>query len=251
MLAGALLCLSQIAFGAGNPGAQAQQGNAAAMHAAVRLKGKQFSRVNVTVNNGVATLTGSVNLYEYKEKAGSTAKGTKGVTAVENEIQVAGPEVSDAQLEKKLAPALAYNRVGYNNMFDAITLKVENGMVTLGGHSHDYPNRNAALALVATTPGVKGLTDDIQVDPPSTMDWRIRREEARAIYGDPTLNRYALNPVKPIRISVQNGHVELYGTVDSKMDKQIANMRASQVPGVFGVKDYLQVTGQPSTNGMK
>jgi len=240
----ALLCLPAIALGAaGNPGAAA---NATASHAAARLSGKQYSGVHVTVNNGTATLTGTVSLYEYKKDAANKVAHTQGVTGVRNEIQVAGPTVSDAQLEKKLAPELAYNREGYGLVFDAITLQVHDGVVILGGQCHDYPNRNAALALVDSTPGVKDVIDHIQVDPASTMDWRIRREEERAIYGYPTLNKYAINPEKPIRISVQNGHVELYGVVDSAADRQIAYMQASRVPGVFSVKNYIQVAGQPS-----
>jgi hypothetical protein len=78
------------------------------------------------------------------------------------------------------------------------------------------------------------------------MDDQTRLAVARAIYGYPTLNKYAIDPAKPIRISVQNGHVELYGVVDSKSDKDMAYIRANGVPGVFSVKNYLQVAGQPA-----
>jgi hyperosmotically inducible periplasmic protein len=57
------------------------------------------------------------------------------------------------------------------------------------------------------------------------------------------LQRYAIDPAKPIRISVQNGHVELAGVVDSKGDKDLAYIKANQVPGVFSVKNDLQVAG--------
>jgi osmotically-inducible protein OsmY len=40
---------------------------------------------------------------------------------------------------------------------------------------------------------------------------------------------------------VKNGHVNLVGVVDSEMDKNLANMRAKAVPGVFSVDDQLQV----------
>jgi osmotically-inducible protein OsmY len=43
---------------------------------------------------------------------------------------------------------------------------------------------------------------------------------------------------------VQNGHVELYGMVDSQSDKDTAYIRANAVPGVFEVKNYLQVAEQ-------
>ena len=52
--------------------------------------------------NGVATLTGTVSLYEYKADADKTVHKVKGVTAVRNEIQVAGPSVPDSELQKKL-----------------------------------------------------------------------------------------------------------------------------------------------------
>jgi osmotically-inducible protein OsmY len=107
-------------------------------------------------------------------------------------------------------------------------------------------DKDSALALVSTYPGVKDVVGEIEVDPTSIMDDRIRFEVARAVYGYMSLNKYAVDPAKPIRISVQNGHVELYGVVDSQADKDTAFMRANGVSGVFGVKNYLQVAGQPS-----
>ncbi|MGA9063700.1 MAG: BON domain-containing protein [Terracidiphilus sp.] len=55
-----------------------------------------------------------------------------------------------------------------------------------------------------------------------------------------------IDPAKPIRISVQNGNVELCGVVGSEADKETAYMRANSVPGVFSAKNYLQVAGQPA-----
>ena len=78
------------------------------------------------------------------------------------------------------------------------------------------------------------------------MDDQTRMAVARAVYGYPSLNKYAIDPAKPIRISVQNGNVELYGMVDTQADKEMAFMRANGVPGVFSVKNYLQVANQPA-----
>ncbi len=236
---GALLALPQLSLAAAGP-----QDVAGAVRA--KLDKSQFKDVQVSVDvNGIATLSGTVSLYEYKADADKATHKVKGVMAVRNEIQVAGPGVSDGQLQKSLLEKLSYDRVGYGNEFDAITVNVENGVVALGGHAHDYPNRDSALAVVATTPGVKDVIDNIEVDPVSQMDWGIRLAVARAVYGYPSLNRYAIDPAKPIRISVQNGNVELYGEVDSKADKDTAYIRANSVPGVFSVKNYLHVAGQP------
>ena len=60
------------------------------------------------------------------------------------------------------------------------------------------------------------------------------------------MNKYAVDPAKTIRISVQNGHVELDGVVDTQSDKDTANIRANGVSGVFSVKNNLQVANQPT-----
>lgn len=248
VLAAALLILPQASLAkAGTPLAQADESKLVS-EAQSKLDKKQFKDVKISVdNNGIATVSGTVDLYEYKADAARRVEKVKGVKGVRDEIEVAGPSVSDAELQKKLQDKLAYDRVGYGTTtFNAITVQVQNGVVTLGGHCYGYPDRDSAVALVSTTPGVKEVINDIQVDPTSIMDDQIRLAVARAIYSYPTLNKYAIDPAKPIRISVQNGHVELYGTVDSKADKDVAYLRANQVPGVFSVKNYLQVAGQPA-----
>jgi osmotically-inducible protein OsmY len=247
-LAAALLSLPQVSLAAGGrlgAGAQAAPESAAAGDAAARLNKKQFHDVKVTVENGIATLTGTVDLYEYKSDAGKRVLHAKGVTAVRNQIEVAGASVPDRELQAKLAEKLAYDRVGYGNEFNAIGVSVENGVATVSGHARTDVDKDSALALVATTPGVKDVVDEIEVDPVSMMDDQLRLEVAHAVYGFTTLNKYAIDPARPIRISVQNGNVELYGTVDSQADKDTAFLRANGVPGVFSVKNYLQVAGQP------
>jgi osmotically-inducible protein OsmY len=251
-LSGVLLSLPQASLAAqplaliSGGAALAQSDNPATSEAAARLNKKQYRDVKVSVENGIATLTGTVDLYEHKADAEKRVHKAKGVTAVRNLIEVAGPTVPDQTLQAKLGEKLAYDRVGYGNTFNAITLGVENGLVTVGGHAHTYADKDSALAVVSTYPGVKDVVDEIEVDPTSPMDDQARFEVARAVYGYPSLNKYAIDPVKPIRISVQNGHVELYGTVDSQADKDTAFIRANGVPGIFSVKNYLQVAGQPA-----
>jgi osmotically-inducible protein OsmY len=229
--------------GAGTP---AQQDVTAPSDAAARLNHKQYRDVKVAVDNGIATLTGTVDLYEYKADAEKRVRKARGVTAVRNLIEVGGLTVPDSELQAKLSEKLTYDRVGYGNTFNAISLEVQNGVVTLGGHARTDVDKDSAIALVSTHPGVKEVISDIEVDPTSIMDDQIRLAVARAVYGYAALNKYAIDPAKTIRISVQNGHVELYGVVDSQGDKEVAFIRANGVPGVFSVKNYLQVANQPS-----
>lgn len=244
---GALLSLPQVSLASPRAnGASVAMEDEKTPAAAVteKLNKKQFQNVKVTVDNGIATLSGTVDLYEYKADADKRAHKVKGIVGVRNEIQVAGPSVSDEQLKQKLLEKLQYDRVGYGNAFNAISLDVRNGVVMLGGHARTDVDKDSALALVSMYPGVKDVQDEIEVDPVSIMDDQIRLQVARAVYSYPSLQKYAIDPAKPIRISVQGGNVELYGVVDSKADSDVAYLRANQVPGVFSVKNHLQVANQ-------
>jgi osmotically-inducible protein OsmY len=240
--AGAFLCLSHISPAAAQPPSQAS----VASDATAKLKKKEYRNVTVSVNQGIVILNGTVELYAHKADAEKRVRKVKGITEMHDFIAVAGPNVSDQELQEKLLSKLIYDRVFYGNAFNAISLNVSKGTVTLGGHALSLNSKGSALDLVSYYPGVKDVVDEIQVDPASTMDDRIRMMVFRAVYGAPQLNRYALDPAKPIRISVQNGNVGLYGVVDSQSDKQMAFIRANAVPGVFSVKNYLDVVGPPA-----
>jgi hyperosmotically inducible periplasmic protein len=244
----ALPHFSEAVTNEGSVNALAEDSNPATTAASAKLDRKQYRGVKVTVENGIATLTGTVDLYEYKADAEKRVGKASGVSAVRNLIEVAGPKIADGDLQAKLQEKLSYDRVGYGNTFNAISLKVESGVVTLGGRARTDVDKDSALALVSIQPGVKDVIEEIEVDPVSTMDDHTRMAVARAIYGHPPLSRYAIDPAKPIRISVQNGHVELYGVVDSGADRDIAFIRANGVPGTFSVKNYLHVAGQSNEN---
>jgi hyperosmotically inducible periplasmic protein len=210
-----------------------------------KLKNKKFSGVQVAVQNGMVTLTGSVPLYADKQDAQKNVGKVKNVVSVVNDIQVQAGESTDQQLADKIGKQLAYDRVGYGNAFNAITASVQNGVVTMGGHALGPVAKESALNIAKRTPGVTNVIDKIEVDPVSPMDDRIRQQVARRVYGYPSLNKYAINPANPIRITVINGHVILSGVVDNQSDKDVAGIQANTVPGVFSVTNNLQVAGQP------
>jgi osmotically-inducible protein OsmY len=208
-----------------------------------KLKGSRFGGVQATVENGIAHLTGTVKVYADKQDAEKRISKIKNLQSVVNDIQVEAGETTDQQLADKIAKQLAYDRVGYGNAFNAIEASVNNGVVTLSGHALGPVAKQSALNLASHTPGVTNVVDKIQVDPPSPMDDELRVRVARAVYGYPTLNKYAINPANPIRITVVNGHVILSGVVDNKSDKDVAGIQANTVPGVFSVVNNLQVAG--------
>lgn len=211
-----------------------------------QLKNKKFSGVHIQVHDGVVDLTGQVDRYADKADAAKRIDKTHEASSIRNDITVAGAgNVSDADLFQKLSKKLVYDREGYFSYpFNSISLQVHDGVVTISGVVVEPVDKESAMGIVENTPGVRDVIDHLQVAPVSPMDNRIRVDEYRAIYSTPQLSRYAIDPSKPIRIVVVNGHVTLTGVVDSTGDRNIAGLRANSVPGVFSVQNDIQVAGQ-------
>jgi hyperosmotically inducible protein len=207
-------------------------------------KKSQFEDVRASVDEGIVTLSGTVGVYQQKLDAAKKVRKTHDVQGVRNLIEVSGKAVSDDELAARLDKSLAYDRIGYDNEFNYITASVKDGVVTLTGETRTPVDHDSALALVDSTPGVKEVVDQAKVAPVSNFDDRIRLSAWRAIYRDPVLSRYAIDPVAPIRIVVVNGKLTLYGTVMNAMDKQIAGIRASSVFGAFSVTNDLQIANK-------
>ena len=233
-----LLLLSMTAMAAtGRYDQQIQQAVSQKLHDT-----KQLQNVRARVEDGIVTLTGTVDLFQNKLDAAKKVRKLANVSGVRNQIAVAGETVPDGQLQQKLAKKLAYDRVGYyDNAFNYLALSVKDGVVTIAGDTMTDMARDSALAIVQRTPGVKDVVTEVKVLPASFFDDSLRLRTARAIYGDSVLGRYGTDPANPIRIVVDKGHVTLYGTVQSAMDKNIAGVRASGVPGAFSVENKLVV----------
>ncbi len=130
----------------------------------------------------------------------------------------------------------------YLGVFDNLTYKVDGYNVTLGGAVVDPTLKSDAERAVKHIEGVEKVTNRVEVLPVSPMDDGLRRQLYRAIYGYPALQKYAMPPIKPIRIIVKSGRVALEGVVDTESDKNVVGLRAQGVPGVFSVRNNLMVT---------
>jgi len=203
-------------------------------------KKKDFRNLLATTEDGVVTLSGTVDLYRHKLEAAKKVRKIEKVQGVRNLIAVS-TTIPDAELAANLERALYYDRIGYDNLFNFVDVSVQEGVATLSGETRSDLGRDSAVAIVNDMPGVKDVVDNIKVAPVSNFDDRIRVSAMRAIYRDPVLSRYASDPALPIRIVVDNGKLTLYGRVENAMDKQVAGMRANQVFGVFSVQNNLEV----------
>ena len=129
----------------------------------------------------------------------------------------------------------------YYGVFDNLAFRVDGYTVTLLGQVTRPTLKSDAERVVKKIEGVESVKNEIKVLPLSSMDDRLRLALYRAIYGNTALNRYALRAVPTIHIIVENGNVTLEGVVSTEADKNIANIQANGVSGVFSVTNHLRV----------
>jgi hyperosmotically inducible protein len=127
------------------------------------------------------------------------------------------------------------------SIFDNLAYSVNGYRVTLVGQVTDPTLKSDAEAVVKKIEGVESVDNQIEVLPTSPDDDQIRRAEYRAIYSQPSLQRYAEGAVQQIHIIVKNGHVTLEGVVANQADKDVANVQANGVLNVFSVTNNLTV----------
>ena len=132
----------------------------------------------------------------------------------------------------------------YYSVFDNLAFRVEGYTVYLYGQVVNAALKPDAERSVKHIEGVQKVVNNIEVLPPSPMDDRIRRAAYRAIFGFGGLSKYSWGAVPSIHIIVKRGHLTLVGVVDNPTDKQLAEMQAKSVPGVFSVEDHLEVANE-------
>jgi hyperosmotically inducible protein len=129
----------------------------------------------------------------------------------------------------------------YYGVFDNLVFKVDGYKVTLMGQVTTPALKSSAENVVKGVEGVESVDNKIEVLPLSPNDDRIRLAVYRAIYGNTSLNRYALRAIPPIHIIVKNGNVTLEGVVATDADKNVAGIQAKGVSGAFSVTNNLRV----------
>jgi len=150
---------------------------------------------------------------------------------------------SEEKYRERLAKQVRHELVmlPWYSVFDNLAFRIDRDKVTLLGQVTRPVLKSDAEAVVKRIEGVSSVRNDIEVLPLSPMDDQLRRAVFRAIYGEPGMQRYAIQPIPTIHIIVKNGNVTLEGVVDTEMDRNLANLRANQVPNVFSVKNNLVV----------
>ena len=196
-------------------------------------------QVTTTLENGVATLTGTVDNLGAKLDAEKAARKAEGVKQVVNNIQVRADDVSEKQIvEKARHEILMYYAYG---IFDNINLAAQGDKLIVSGQVTEPFKKSDIGNFLTRVRGVAEVENSLEVLPLSNFDDRLRFQVARAIYGDPFFVRYGARSLPPIHIVVKNGNVALEGAVATKLDSAKAEMAARTAGLSFSVVNNLHV----------
>lgn len=169
------------------------------------------------------------------------APGSLLAQSAHNDPYVAGP-ANESRMAQEIRHQLVM--LPYYTIFDDLAFRINGSTVTLLGSVSRPTLKSDAENVVKRIEGVTQVNNQIEVLPLSPQDNRIRLAVYRAIYGDPMIgDRYGHRALPSIHIIVKNGNVTLEGVVANKGDKDLINIRANGVPGVFKVTNNLIVEG--------
>jgi osmotically-inducible protein OsmY len=191
------------------------------------------SDIGVTVKKGVVTLIGTVDSYAKKLAAQKAAHSVPGVLDVANDIQVkvtGSLRRTDSEIARAVRLALEWDVLVPSGQIHST---VANGLVTLEGEVDYYSERADAERAIAHLPGVRGVTNKIEV-----CATPVEPERVKFLIED-VLERRADREANRIRVSVDDGDVTLTGAVKSWDEKKAILGAVGHAPGVSMIYDHL------------
>lgn len=192
------------------------------------------AEIGVTAKDGVVSLTGTVDSYAKKLEAEMAAKKVIGVKALMEKIEVKFPSSWNKTNEEIAKEVLTGLKSNWSVPDDKVTVKVEDGWVTLEGELPWNYQREAAKNAVRFLTGVKGVTNNIKIK--SEIHDAIEKKDVEAAIG----RSWSVDD-SDINVSVSDTTVTLTGTVNSWYQKEEAGRIAWNTPGIWHVKNELVV----------
>jgi hyperosmotically inducible protein len=202
--------------------------------------------IQVTVDDGEATLTGKVDEDVNRDLAKQIALGVSGIKKVDNQIVVMadyeppkrsertyGEVVDDASITAAVKSKLVWSKY-----IDSQSINVEtnSGKVILKGSADSNASRDLAKNLAMNTRGVTSVDNQLTVDDkkPKSVEqvisdtWITTKVKSTFMYSDNVSNH-------DIAVTTSNGIVTLTGKVDSGAEHALAIEFAQNVRGVKSV----------------
>jgi len=191
------------------------------------------AQIGVEVQDGIVTLSGHVDTFAQKGDAEHAAQRVSGVKALAVEIKV--KLFGDNQrLDADIARA-AENVIEWLTYYPkgSIQVMVEEGWITLSGQVNWEFQRQGIAAAVRHLMGVKGLSNEISIQPKLTPAI-VKSDIEAALKRNHQLDGH-------ITVAVEGDEVTLAGTIHSWAERDTARHSAWSTPGVRSVIDKMRV----------
>ena len=199
----------------------------------------KHGQVQVSYQDGVATLTGTVDSLGVKVDAEHAARKVEDVNQVVDNITVHAEDVTPRQIAEQARKEIV--TYPFYTIFDNIVLEAQGDKLIVSGQVSQPYKKEDIGRFVAHIKGVAQLENNLEVLPTSTYDDELRLAIARAIFNDPYFIHYANQVVPPIHIIVKNGNVTLEGVVNNALDRAKAETDARFAATFFSLTDNLRV----------
>lgn len=199
--------------------------------------------VNVKSNDGIVTLTGTVQDESDKALAKDTVENLPGVLGVKNEIVVTStvPEHSDAWIALKIRSRLL---VKANVSASATKVDVKDGIVTLSGTADNLAQKELTTVYAGEIDWVKSVKNDMVVaeKPAATKTLGEKIDDASIT----SQVKYALLSHKSTsalktKITTNDGVVAITGEATNDAEKSLVTKLAQDVRGVNSVSNKMTV----------
>ena len=192
------------------------------------------ANIGVSAHAGVVTLTGHVENYAEKNAAEKAAWRVKGVKGIAEELEVRLPNSikrSDEQIAEAALSRMSWDVSIPNN---SITVKVQDGYVTLTGEVPYYYQKEAAEHSVRGLFGVTGVSNQ------TTLKSRVNTSDISDSIRT-ALHRSWLFDPDTVTVNADGGKVKLGGTVNSWHDREVAGRTAWAAKGATQVENHISV----------
>ena len=199
------------------------------------------AEIGVTAKDGVVSLTGVVDSYAKKMEAENAAKKVIGVKALVEKIEVKFPNSWSKTNEEIANEVLTGLKNDLSIPNNKVTVKVEDGWVTLEGELPWNYQKESAKNAVNYLMGVKGVTNNIKIKSES-HDAIEKKDIEDAIHRSWSVDD------SDIKVSVSGTTVSLTGSVDSWYQKEEAGRIAWKTTGIWHMNNELVVDYEYALN---
>lgn len=228
-----------------------------------------YDQVNVSVNNGIVTLQGSVPTWDDKEKIEKEIRNIDGVRGLSFRLNVQDTNTKDSRQRsyaqnQNLSDQEIANKIRdkissgwFSKGYDQVDVQVNNGMVILQGFVNSQDDRAKVEKEIRNIDGVKNINNQLAVQDTHTSNNERTVYSNTSSMTDQELTKKIQDKVgsgwfttgyDQVNVRVNNGTVTLQGTVKTWVDKEKIEKEVRNIEGVKLLNSEIKVQDMKDMN---